>query len=74
MGFVSINDVEWSDRDYSHKLKDRSMYSKIVGINMVLSVLAVIFLALTGETYATALSFLLLLLKAFLYMKGRKSV
>ena len=56
------------------KLKDRCMYSKIVGINMVLSVLAVIFLALTGETYATALSFLLLLLKAFLYMKGRKSV
>lgn len=56
------------------KLKDRSMYSKIVGINMVLSILAVIFLSLTGETYATALSFLLLLLKAFLYMKGRKSV
>lgn len=56
------------------KLKDRSMYSKIVGINMVLSILAVIFLSLTGETYATALSFLFLLLKASLYMKGRKSV
>ena len=56
------------------KLKDRCMYSKIVGINMVLSVLAVIFLALTGETYATALAFLLLALKSVLYIKGRKSV
>ena len=32
---------------------------------------AVLFLALTGETYATALVFLLLVLKAGLYMKGR---
>lgn len=56
------------------KLKDRSMYSKIVGINMVLSILSVIFLALTGETYATALAFLLLALKSVLYIKGRKSV
>ena len=31
---------------------------------------AVLFLALTGETYATALAFLLLVLKAGLYMKG----
>lgn len=56
------------------KLNDKGMHSKIVGINMILSILAVIFLALTGETYATALSFLLLLVKASLYMKGRKSV
>ena len=50
------------------------MYSKIVGINMILSILAVIFLSLTGETYATALAFLLLALKSVLYIKGRKSV
>lgn len=56
------------------KLKDKDMHRKIVGINMILSILAVIFLALTGETYATALSFLLLVLKASLYMKGRKSI
>ena len=56
------------------KLKDKDMLNKIVGINMILSILAVIFLALTGETYATALSFLFLLLKASLYMKGRKSI
>lgn len=56
------------------KLKDRCMYSKIVGINMVLSILAVIFLSLTGETYATALAFLLLALKSVLYIKGRKSI
>ena len=56
------------------KLKDRCMYSKIVGINMILSILAVIFLSLTGETYATALAFLLLALKSVLYIKGRKSV
>lgn len=56
------------------KLKDKDMLSKIVGINMILSILAVIFLALTGETYATAFAFLLLVLKSILYMKGRKSV
>ena len=56
------------------KLKDKGMHSKIMGINMVLSILAVIFLSLTGETYATALSFLLLVLKSILYMKGRKGV
>ena len=56
------------------KLKDRCMYSKIVGINMLLSILAVIFLSLTGETYATALAFLLLALKSVLYIKGRKSI
>lgn len=56
------------------KLKDRSMYSKIVGINMVWSILSVIFLSLTGETYATALAFLFLALKSVLYIKGRKSV
>lgn len=48
------------------KLKDKGMYSKIVGINMILSILAVIYLALTGETYATAFAFLLLALKSII--------
>lgn len=39
--------------------------------SMLLGIAAVLFLALTGETYATALAFLLLVLKAGLYMKGR---
>lgn len=56
------------------KLKDKGMHSKIVGINMILSILAVICLALTGETYATEFAFLLLALKASLYMKGRKNI
>ena len=40
-------------------------------VSMLLSILAVLFLALTGETYATALAFLLFILKAFLYVKGK---
>lgn len=48
------------------KLKDKGMHSKIVGINMILSILAVIYLALTGETYATAFAFLLLALKSII--------
>ena len=40
-------------------------------VSMLLSILAVLFLALTGETYATALAFLLFILKAFLYIKGK---
>lgn len=40
-------------------------------VSMLLSILAVLFLALTGETYATALAFLLFILKVFLYIKGK---
>lgn len=42
-----------------------------LAVSMLLSILAVLFLALTGETYATALAFLLFILKAFLYIKGK---
>lgn len=46
--------------------------SKIVQtLSVLLSMSAVLFLALTGETYATALAFLLFVLKVFLYIKGR---
>ena len=43
----------------------------VIAFSMPLGIAAVLFLALTGETYATALAFLLLVLKAGLYMKGR---
>ena len=43
----------------------------VIVFSMLLGIAAVLFLALTGETYATALAFLLLVLKAGLYMKGR---
>ena len=43
----------------------------VIAFSMLLGIAAVLFLALTGETYATALAFLLLVLKAGLYMKGR---
>lgn len=39
--------------------------------SMLLSIAVVLFLALTGETYATALAFLLFILKVFLYIKGK---
>ena len=45
--------------------------NKIIFIfSIVLSIAAVLFLALAAETYATALAFLLLVLKAGLYTKG----
>lgn len=47
----------------AHKLK--------LAVSMSLSILAVLFLSLTGETYATALAFLLFILKVFLYVKGK---
>lgn len=47
----------------AHKMK--------LAASMSLSIFAVLFLALTGETYATALAFLLFILKAFLYIKGK---
>ena len=53
------------------QLKIEKISRKITIFSMVLSMAAVLFLALTGETYATALVFLLLVLKAGLYMKGR---
>jgi hypothetical protein len=43
---------------------------KIV-FSMLLGIVAVLLLALSGETYVTALAFLFLVLKAGLYMKGR---
>ena len=56
------------------RLKDKDMLSKIIGINVILSILAVIFLAFMGETYATAFAFLLHILKVSLYIKGRKCI
>ena len=56
------------------RLKDRDMYRKIVGVNVVLSIFAVIFLALTRQTYATTLALLFLIFKVSLYIKVRKSV
>ena len=53
------------------QLKIEKVYKMIIIFSMLLNIAAVLFLALTGETYATALAFLLLVLKAGLYMKGR---
>lgn len=53
------------------QLKIEKISRMIIIFSMILSIAAVLFLALTGETYATALVFLLLVLKAGLYMKGR---
>ena len=53
------------------QLKIEKVYKMVIVFSMLLGIVAVLFLALTGETYATALAFLLLVLKAGLYMKGR---
>jgi len=53
------------------RLKIEKVYKMIIIFSMLLGIVAVLFLAVTGETYATALEFLLLVLKAGLYMKGR---
>ena len=53
------------------QLKIEKVYRMIIVFSMVLSIATVLFLALTGETYATALVFLLFVLKAGLCMKGR---
>ena len=53
------------------QLKIEKVYKMIIIFSMLLNIAAVLFLALTGETYATAMAFLLLVLKAGLYMKGR---
>ena len=53
------------------QLKIEKVYKMVIVFSMLLGIVAVLFLALTGETYATSLAFLLLVLKAGLYMKGR---
>ena len=53
------------------QLKIEKVYNRVIVFSILLGIAAVLFLALTGETYATALAFLLLVLKAGLYMKGR---
>lgn len=52
------------------KLKIEKVNKIIFIFSIVLSILVVLFLALAAETYATALAFLLLVLKAGLYTKG----
>lgn len=52
------------------KLKIEKVNKIIFIFSIVLSIVVVLFLALAAETYATALAFLLLVLKAGLYMKG----
>lgn len=53
------------------QLKIEKVYKMIIVFSVLLGIVAVLLLALTGETYATALAFLFLVLKAGLYMKGR---
>ena len=53
------------------QLKIEKVYKMIIVFSILLGIVAVLLLALTGETYATALAFLFLVLKAGLYMKGR---
>ena len=53
------------------QLKIEKVYKMIIIFSILLNIAAVLFLALAGEAYATALAFLLLVLKAGLYMKGR---
>ena len=71
MGIILFINVNWSCRDHSTQLKIEKVYKMVIVFSMLLGIAAVLFLALTGETYATALAFLLLVLKAGLYMKGR---
>lgn len=53
------------------QLKIEKVYKMVIVFSMLLGIVAVLFLALTGKTYATALAFLLLVVKAGLYIKGR---
>lgn len=53
------------------QLKITKAHKIQLAVSMSLSILAVLFLSLTGETYATALAFLLFILKVFLYVKGK---
>ena len=52
-------------------LKIEKVNKMIIVFSMLLGIVAVLLLALSGETYVTALAFLFLVLKAGLYMKGR---
>ncbi len=52
------------------QLKIEKVYKMVILFSILLGIAAVLFLALAAETYATALAFLLLALKAGLYMKG----
>ena len=54
------------------QLKITKAHKIQLAASMSLSIFAVLFLALTGETYATALAFLLFILKVFLSIKGKK--
>lgn len=49
------------------QLKITKAYRMKLAVSMLLSILAVLFLALTKESYPTVLAFLLFLLKVFLY-------
>ena len=53
------------------QLKITKAHKIQLAVSMSLSILAVLFLSLTGETYATALAFLLFILKVFLSIKGK---
>ena len=53
------------------QLKIEKVYKMVIVFSMLLGIVAVLLLALSGETYVTALAFLFLVLKAGLYMKGR---
>ena len=53
------------------QLKITKVCKMIMTFSMLLSVATVLFLALTGETYATVLAFLFFVLKVILYMRGR---
>ena len=46
------------------QLKIEKVYKMVIVFSILLGIAAVLFLALTGETYATALAFLLLVVKA----------
>ena len=52
------------------QLKIEKVYKMVILFSILLGIAAVLFLALAAETYATALTFLLLVLKVSLYMKG----
>lgn len=52
------------------RLKAVKIYKIILPVSMLISILTILFLAMAGETYATALAFLFFLLKGFLYIKG----
>lgn len=62
IGFTEVVLTQLKITETSRRIQ---IFSVLIGMSTVL------FLALTGETYATALAFLLFVLKVFLYIKGR---